>query len=69
MLFRIEKNVKVAKSSNPKIENVRAKIACVTSVNPRSAHSFWYLFRRWGMLSTGLKGVPAILTHSSPPIA
>ena len=40
-LFRTEKNVKVAKLSNLKIENVRAKIACVTSVNLPSAHSFW----------------------------
>lgn len=41
MFFRTENNVKVAKSSNLKIENVRAKIACVTSVNLPSARSFW----------------------------
>lgn len=69
MLFTTEKNVKVAKSSNAKIENIRAKIACVTSVNLPSAHSFWYLFIRWRVISTGLKEVPAILIHSSLLVA
>lgn len=33
ILFKIEKNVEVTKSSKLKIENVRTEIACVTSVN------------------------------------
>lgn len=41
MHFRIERNVKVAKSSNLRMENVRAKIACMTAVNLSSA--LWFI--------------------------
>lgn len=41
MHFRIERNIKVAKSSNLKMENVRANIACMTAVNFSSA--FWFI--------------------------
>lgn len=40
MQFRIERNIKVAKSSSLKMENVRTKIASVAAVNLSSASWF-----------------------------
>lgn len=59
MHFRIERNIKVAKASNLKMENVRAKIACMTAVTLSSA--FWFiliaLYAKENV-STGISGVP-----------
>lgn len=41
MHFRIERNIRVAKASNLKTENIRAKIARMTAVNLSSA--FWFI--------------------------